>query len=859
MTEEKKKANNIFNFDRNIGLSLSEKRVLIPSDYQFFSFLENPEVDQSTQKGKNEDDKEKKVIHVENFKNFLNSEENETFDTKKFFESFFFTKSEYSETDFHKFLLDLFKAICPDGLSHLSDTNFLEELEKYEKKFIGTKNKFNREALYYWMSLGFTQSEYYPSLIPKEMKEAKEIKDKGNAKFNIEKVSVLHNLCFLFMHKLFIVYFTDDKLKPPNVLSVGCLNSENIITVGLQYFENKGNYLILSKPKSFELIQSKENKKFIDFIQKVEDEENPATYLIPIANKDCIYNLHWVNCCLLESEEVRTEGDLFSQIFLKKFNVDNAIQDGNEFNVSRYNQEVTANDLILPKYENKPTLFTITASHKIKILDMRFKNTSVYVIAAYKNEKDKITYVKIFEGSIGDQYLDDMYLCHEQKIKCIDGVLYGKISFKEEITAIVLYKNENSKLQFLFYIKPLTKPIPNPYISNNFMYASSLQYYTQYLSYVKAPISTGLDIEGFDYNGSELILNYSKGKKYIDINRLPNVNINDKSEKRLNEISSDKSNEDNDDDDDDDDNDNDDYDDKALSELDIFEIDKSIYYPIGIEISNLVFLLLDKKKSIYYHPARNNFNLKAAIKSAFYRYKEKMSLIKLNIKKDGPMAFGIIKVLIDVGYSDDVNKEFNTNPIIPGIYLKVFDENGKPYKQKGKAGKNEDDDKKDDEGDFDEEDDDEFDFRKGTGKGRKKPKKKKTGNKNKDDDANNRKDKVLYMFSVAFGNAGMIVGKDVHRTKCQLAAAYATSTNFTIYGPTKKITDYCPENEVYDNWTLDMAEEMLANLVATYSVLLEMKSDTEFNIALNTLKTTKAIREEFDDFYEAFKKNCDKL
>ena len=151
--------------------------------------------------------------------------------------------------------------------------------------------------------------------------------------------------------------------------------------------------------------------------------------------------------------------------------------------------------------------------------------------------------------------------------------------------------------------------------------------------------------------------------------------------------------------------------------------------------------------------------------------------------------------------------------------------------------------------DSDNDDSDEDEFRTMV----KKDKKGKNANKGGD----TQKDKVLYTFNVAFGNAGMMIGKDVHRTKCQLAAAYSTSTKFNTYGPALKEFNYVPESEVLDNWTLAKAKEMLANLVATYSVLLEMKSDVEFNIALNTLKTTKTIRKEFYEFYEVFKKNWD--
>ena len=46
----------------------------------------------------------------------------------------------------------------------------------------------------------------------------------------------------------------------------------------------------------------------------------------------------------------------------------------------------------------------------------------------------------------------------------------------------------------------------------------------------------------------------------------------------------------------------------------------------------------------------------------------------------------------------------------------------------------------------------------------------------------------------------------------------------------------------------------LCAFYATYGVLLEMRDENEFNVAMNTLPTTKNIRHDFDVFYEDFKK-----
>lgn len=330
MTSESEK----IKFQRNIDLFLSDKKCLTPSDYQFLSFFDHNQTFQYNGPP---------TEYSKDFKNYLlrdaDSKKYEiSFNPRLFFGSFFFKVQEYIETDFEAFLFSFFKIICPDDLSSLGEDDLknYKYLEEYNKKFIPPNEKFNNKALYFWISLGFEQSDYYPSLIP----------TKGTT-FNMEKVSVLHNLCYFFSCKLYFVYFQTDSSSFLRIMPAGLINSENIVLIGLRYDKIKGEiayHLTLSKPQSVELDQ--------DFIDTNLSPE-PKDFVVAIREVKRIYNLHFAQSCLLENTEIIQDGNLFDQMFKRKFNATDAVNGAIELNMENLRNEVTNNDFIFPIFDKK--------------------------------------------------------------------------------------------------------------------------------------------------------------------------------------------------------------------------------------------------------------------------------------------------------------------------------------------------------------------------------------------------------------------------------------------------------------------------------------------------------------------------
>lgn len=749
-------------FDRNIDLFLPKNIFQISSDYQFTSYLEST----------NETDahEEKKT-----FLNYLEKKDESSYDSKIFLKKYFFSNShgerdfDFTEDKFNAFLCFFLKIICPDNLYSLNEKDLPEILEEYQRKF--KKNDLiSHKSLYIWCSLGLEQKDFQFKLIPN-----------NDGRFDIDKLLVLHNLCVIFSYKLNFIYFNTIGISLPKLFSAGCIYTENTVNIGLLYDiigKKRTHHLFVSKPKSTNQAITTEMKDFFTI------------------STNEIFNMSLLRCYLFGKEKSIQPESFYSQIQNLISKMEYNSEQVMKFDIKAKSILAKSSNFLFPKIEKKDAqLFKIFHPKNITIIDVCFNDTSVYVISSYEFQKQM--FIQIYEGNIGTQFLDDMYLCAEIMPKESDITILGKITlikckYVSTPTAIILTRYKNTYTIYI-YKKPEIKPLNNKSISNNFYYPSSSQYYTRWqMIYKKVDgksaqtFEARVDIVELDFDGTSLLFKDEKEDRFIKVSldymsSIGGINkYIDENRSKLTYVDA-KS---------------DDAD--IPNDAPFLSVEKDI---IGVEMNNLLFLLLDKKHNVYYHPARNNFYLKSAIKSAFYRYKEQFPKTFFEKPKDYKSTFlGIIKASIDVGYSGDINKEFGSNSIIPGIYFATED-----YEITNA----------------------------------KKPK--------------SNPEIILRKLSIAFANAGMIIGKDVHRTKCQLIASYAFATDFKVYGPNEKITEFKPKNEVYDNWDDDTPQEMLANLVATYGVLLEMKNDHEFNIALKTLKTTKSIYEEFNVFYDEFK------
>lgn len=231
---------------------------------------------------------------------------------------------------------------------------------------------------------------------------------------------------------------------------------------------------------------------------------------------------------------------------------------------------------------------------------------------------------------------------------------------------------------------------------------------------------------------------------------------------------------------------------------------------IGVEINNNLFIRIEHEKNNndydnddkilsnsieYFHPPRIHHQLRYAILSLFDRYKEKVDQVHLF---KNPRHLGIIKGFVNVGFNFKTQPIFKSSELIPGIYYEI---------------------------------------------------------KKEVVEYSNRTFETKSILSLFFENSGLLVGKNEHRTKCQIAALYSCATVFYVYGPGTKITKYSPKNEAYDNWVcenqpLDVPNLMLSSLLSTYGVLLQMKDDYEFDFALRVLTITERMADDFYAFYQ---------